>query len=100
MLHELNGLTQSSSAHEVNRIKLYSLIEELFAGIKFPTLNFTENFAGINFREMSLTKDFAAINFRESAFFKDFTEAHLTFAVKNIFPTTMVYGFENILSKN
>ena len=54
----------------------------------------------MNFRELSLTRDFAGINFRESALFKDFAEVNLTFAVRNIFSTTLLYGFENNLSKN
>ena len=100
MLHELNGLTQSASAREVNRNKLYSLREEIFAGINFRALGSTEDFAGINFRELNLTKDFAGINFRESALFKDFAGVNLTFAFRNIFSATLVYGFENNLSKN
>ena len=71
-----------------------------FAGINFRELGFTEDFAGINFRELSLTKDFAGINFRESALYKDFAGVNLTFALKKIFPLTLVYGFENNLSKN
>ena len=60
-----------------------------FPGIYFRKLGFTEDFAGINFREFSLTKDFSEINFHE-----DFTGVDLTFA------STIVYGFENNLSKN
>ena len=71
-----------------------------FAGINFREFGFTEDFAGINFRELSLTRDFAGINFRESALFKDFAGVNLTFAFRNIFSTTLVYGFENNLSKN
>ena len=70
------------------------------AGINFREWGFTEDFAGINFRELSLTKDFAGINFRESALFKDFAGVNLTFAFRNIFSATLVYGFENNLSKN
>ena len=71
-----------------------------FAGINFREFGFTEDFEGINFRELSLTKDFAGINFRESALFKDVAGVNLTFAFRNIFFTTLVYGFENSLSKN
>ena len=69
-------------------------------GINFCELGFTQDFAGINFRELSLTKDFAGINFRESALFKAFTVVNLTFALGNIFSTTLVYGLENDLSTN
>ena len=44
--------------------------------------------------------DFTGINFRESALFKDFVGVNLTFALGNIFSTSLVYGFENNLSKN
>ena len=71
-----------------------------FAGINFRELGLTEDFAGINFRESSLTKDIAGIKFRESALYKDFAEANSTFCLKKIFPLTLVYGFENNLSKN
>ena len=70
-----------------------------FAGINFRELGFTEDFTVINFRELSLTKDFAGINFREYALYKDFLEVNFAFSLKNIFSTTLVYGFENILSK-
>ena len=73
---------------------------EYFAGINFHEFGFTEDFAGINFRELSLTRDFAGINFRESALFKDFVGVNLTFALRNVFSTALVYGFENNLSKN
>ena len=63
---------------------------EDFAGIKFRQFGFTEDFAGIDFRELSLTKDFAGINFRESTLF---SVVNLTFAFRNIFSTTLVYGF-------
>ena len=53
-----------------------------------------------NFRELTLTRDFAEINFRESALFKDLARVNLTFAFRNIFSTTLVYGFENSLSKD
>ena len=65
-----------------------------FAGIDFREFGFTKDLAGINFRELSLTMDFAGINFRESVLFKDFAGVNLTFAA------TLVYGFENNLSKN
>ena len=68
--------------------------------MNFRQFGFTEDFAGINFRELSLTKDFAEINFRESALIKDFVGVNLTFAFWNIFSATLVYGFENNLSKN
>ena len=87
---------------------LCTLREEIFAhlffghsaGINFRELGFTEDYAVINFREFSLTKDFAGINFRESALYKDFTRVYLTFALMNIFSMTLIYGFENNLSKN
>ena len=53
----------------------------------------------IYFRELSLTKDFSVIKFRKSALFKDFAGVNLTFALKKIFPLTLVYCFENNLSK-
>ena len=71
-----------------------------FEDINFRELGFTEDFAVKNFRELSLTKDFAGINFRESALYKDFPGVNLMFALIHIFPTTLVYGFENNLSKN
>ena len=71
-----------------------------FKGINFREFGFTEDFAGINYRELSLTKDFPGINFRESALFKDFAGVNLRFAIKNIFSTTLVYGFKNNLNKN
>ena len=61
---------------------------------------FFGHFAGIHFRELSFTKDLAGINFRKSALIKDFAEVNLTFALRNIFSTTLVYGLENNLSKN
>ena len=70
-----------------------------FAGINFRELGFNKDFAGINFRELSLTKDFAGINFRECALYKDFMGVNFAFSLKNIFSTTLVYGFESILSK-
>ena len=63
-------------------------------------MGFTEDFTEIDFRELSLTKDFLGFNFRKSALFKDFAGVNLTFALRNIFSTTLVYGFENNLSKN
>ena len=93
-------------------IQLYSLREEIFAGINFREFffghfaginfrefGFHEDFAGINFRELSLTKDFAGINFRECALYKGFVGVNFAFSLKNIFSTTLVYGFESILSK-
>ena len=71
-----------------------------FAGINFCELSFTEDFAGIKFRESSLTKDLAGINFLESAHFKDFAGVNLTFNLRNIFSTTLVYDSENDLSNN
>ena len=44
--------------------QLPTLREEIFAGINFRELDFTDHFAEINFRELSLTKDFVEINFR------------------------------------
>ena len=73
---------------------LITLREEIFAGINFRELGFTQDFAGINFRELSLTKDFTGINFHESALFKQFAGVNLTFALGNLFSTTLVYGFE------
>ena len=63
-------------------------------------MGFTEDFAGINFRKFNLTKDFAEINFRESALFKEFSRVNSKFALKNMFSTTLVYGFKNNLSEN
>ena len=71
-----------------------------FAGIDFREFDFTEGFAGINFHELRLAKYFAGINFRESALYKDIAGVNLTFALKKMFPLTLVYGFENNLSKN
>ena len=85
---------------DLKNCRQITLKEEIFAGINFRKLGFTEDFAGINFRELSITKDFAGINFCESALFKDLAEVNLTFALKKIFPLTLVYGFENNLSKN
>ena len=65
--------------------------------MNFRQFGFTEDFAGINFRELSLTRDFAGINFRKSALFKDFAGVDLPFAFRNIFSTTLVYGFDNNL---
>ena len=70
-----------------------------YAGINICKLGFTEDFAGINFRELSLTKDFAGINFRECALYKDFKGVNFAFSPKNIYSKTLVYGFENIRSK-
>ena len=70
-----------------------------FAGINFREFCFTEVFAGINFRELSLTKDFAGINFRECALYKDFKGVNFAFSPMNIYSTTLVYGFQNIRSK-
>ena len=69
-------------------------------GINFRELGFTEDLAGINFQELNLTKDFAGINFRESASYKDFAGVNFPFSLSNIFSTTLVYDFENILSKD
>ena len=80
--------------------KLWStLMEEIFAGINFREF-FFGHFAGINFRELGLTKDFWEIDIRESTIFKVFAGVNLTFALRNIFSTTLFYGFENILSKD
>ena len=48
-----------------------TLREEIFSGINFRGLGFTEDLEGIKFRELSLTNDFEGINFCESALFKD-----------------------------
>ena len=69
------------------------------AGINLRELGFPEDFAVINFRELSLTKDFAGINFRECALYKDFVGINFAFSPENIFSTTLVFGYENILSK-
>ena len=69
-----------------------------FAGINFGRLGFTEDFAGINFCELSLTKDFVGINFHESILFKDFPVVNLTFALRNIFSTNLVYGVPEQIS--
>ena len=53
------------SGKDVSWRCLPTLREEIFAGINFRKLGFTEDFAGINFRELSLRKDFTGINFRE-----------------------------------
>ena len=87
-------------------------IEEIFAGINFREffvghfaeinfreLGFNKDFAGINFQELSLNKDFAGFDFRECALYKDFVGINFAFSLKNIFSTTLVFGFENILSK-
>ena len=71
-----------------------------FLGINFREFGFIEDFAGINFHELSLTKDSAGINFRESTLYKDFAGVNLTFTLRNIFSSTLIYGFENNLSKN
>ena len=70
-----------------------------FAEINFRELGFSKDFARINFRELSLIKDFAGINFRECALYKDFVGVNFAFSLKNIFSTTLVYGFESIFSK-
>ena len=101
------------SSNEGDTILKITLREQIFAGINFREffsghfarinfreLGFTENFAGINFRKLSLTNDFAVINFCESALFKDLTGVDLTFAFRNIFSMTLVYGFENNFSKS
>ena len=59
-----------------------TLREEIFAGINFRELGFTEDLAGINIRELSLSKDFAGINFRESALYKDFAGVNFKFCFK------------------
>ena len=92
----------------VHLFLLLTLREEIFANffsghfawINFRKFDFTEDFAKINFRELSSTKDFAGINFREIALFKDFVGVNLTFALQNIYSTTLIYGYENSLSKN
>ena len=66
-----------------------------FARINFRELGFTEDFAGINFRELNLTKAFAGI--RESAPYKDSAGVNLTFTLRNILSSTLIYGYENIL---
>ena len=48
----------------------------------------------------SLTKSFTGMKIHESALYKDFEGVNLMFALKKIFPLTLVYGFENNLSKN
>ena len=68
-------------------------------GINFRVFDFNKDFPRINFPELSLTKDFAGINFSEFALYKDFMGVNFAFSLKNIFSTTLVYGFENILSK-
>jgi len=70
------------------------------AGTNFCEFDPTGDFGDINFRELSLKNHFAGINFRKSALFTDFAGVNLTFALRSIFSTTLVYGFENNLSKN
>ena len=81
-------------------IKFREFFSGHFAGINFRKSGFNKDFVGINFRALCLTKDFAGINFRESAFYKDFAGVNLTFGSRNIFSTTLVYGFENNFNKN
>ena len=80
-------------------IYIYTLKEVIFARVDFRVI-FFGHFAGINFRELGLTKDFWEIDIRESTIFKVFAGVNLTFALRNIFSTTLFYGFENNLSKN
>ena len=63
-------------------------------------ISFFGSFAGNNSREFCISEDFTGINFRESALFKDIAGVDLTFAFSNIFSKTLVYGFENNVSKN
>ena len=99
--------------YNVDGIQSNTLREEIFAGINFREFFFghcaeisirelgsTEDSAGIYFRELNLTKDFAGINFRESALFKDFTGSKFSVCLEEYFSTTLIYGFENNLSKN
>ena len=79
---------------------LFTLSREIFAGIDFRELGFTKDFAGIDFHELSLTIDFAGIDFRQRDLYKNFTKLNFTFALRNIFSMTLVYGFENDLSKS
>ena len=67
--------------------------------IKHPLLLPSQEYR-LNFRKLSWTKNFAGINFCESDLFKDFVGVNLTFAFRNIFSTTLVYGFKNNLNKN
>ena len=76
----------------INLVTFANFFSGHFADINFRELGFTEDFTVKNFRELSLTK--------ESALCKDFPGVNLTFALINTFPTTLVYGFENNLSKN
>ena len=76
-----------------------TLREEIFAGINFREF-FFEHSVGINFRELTFTKDFTGINFRECNFYKYFEGINFAFTLRKIFSTTLVYGFENDLSKN
>ena len=43
---------------------------------------------------------FTGINFCERKFYKDLVAINFAFAIRNIFSMTLVYGFENDLSKN
>ena len=70
-----------------------------FSGIIFRELGFTKDFAGIIFREFCLTKDSKGIIFRKCNLYKDFAGINFAFALRNIFSMTLVYGFENNLSK-
>ena len=67
--------------------------------INFREFGFNRDFARINFRELSLTKDFAGINFRECALYKDFAGVNFAFSLRNIFSTTLVYGFRTLSVK-
>ena len=67
--------------------------------MNFRKLSFTKDFAGINFREFGLTKDFTGINFRGRNY-KYFEGITCVITLRKIFSTTLVYGFENDLSKN
>ena len=98
-------MTQSNVGVAINRTTCgqrfeTTLREEIFAEINVRELGFNKDFTGINFRELSLTNDFAGINFRESALYKDFAGVNFAFSLKNIFSTTLLYGFESILSKD
>ena len=70
-----------------------------FTGINFRELSLAKDFAGINFRDLSLAKDFAGINFRDCALYKDFAGVNFAFSLRNIFSTTLVYGFRTLSVK-
>ena len=76
-----------------------TLREEIWGGIDFSRIVFS-SILGINFRKLGFTEDLLGINLRKSSLYKDIARVNLTFALRNIISTTLVYGFENYLGKN